>query len=60
MSLKVTRPASKNLHRPFTADYQTDFLSFLAANGLEPDPKKGLITDGSVGRAFINVSGARK
>jgi putative DNA primase/helicase len=60
MSLKVSRPTPKNLYRPFTADYKTDFLSFLAANGLEPDPKKGLVADGSVGRAYINVGNARK
>ena len=60
MSLKVRRPTPKNLHKPFTADYATDFSGFLSSNGLEPDPKKGLVTGGSVGRAFINVGGARK
>ena len=60
MSLKVSRPTPKNFHRPFTADYKTDFLAFLAANSLELDPKRGLVADGTIGRAFINVGNARK
>jgi putative DNA primase/helicase len=60
MSLKISRPTPKNFDRPLTTDYATDFSRFLADNSLEPDPKKGLVTDGSIGRAYINVGGARK
>ena len=60
MSLKISRPAPKNMHRPFTGDHRSDFSNFLQSNGLEPEPKKGLVTDGSIGRAYINVGGARK
>ena len=60
MSLKITRPTTKNFDKPFTTDYQYEFQRFLNDNGLEPEPKKGLVIDGSIGRAFINVGGQRK
>ena len=60
MSLKITRPTTKNFDKPFTTDYQYEFQRFLNDNGLEPEPKKGLVTDGSIGRAYINVGGQRK
>ena len=60
MSLKITRPTNKNFTQPLTADYANEFANFLAENGLEPDSKSGLITDGSIGRAYINVGGQRK
>jgi putative DNA primase/helicase len=60
MSLKISRPVPKNFNRPLTADYAADFSRFLADNSLEPDLKKGLIADGSIGRAYINVGGSRK
>ena len=60
MSLKITRPTTKNFDKPFTTDYQYEFIRFLNENGLEPEPKKGLVTDGSIGRAYINVGGQRK
>ena len=61
MTLKITRPSKpKNFNTPFTTDHQYQFSQFLAEHGLEPDPKKGLITDGSIGRAYINVGGQRK
>ena len=59
MSLKITRP-TKNFDKPFTTDLIHEFSNFLAENHMEPDPKKGLVTDGSIGRAYINVGGKRK
>jgi len=59
MSLKITGPA-KNKSKPFTKDYISQFRDFLASNGYEPDPKKGLVVDGSVGRAYINIGNQRK
>ena len=59
MSLKIKGP-NKNFNAPFTKDYVSQFQDFLATNGYEPDPKKGLITDGSVGRAYINIGNQRK
>ena len=59
MSLKIKGP-TKNFSAPFTKDYVSQFQDFLATNGYEPDPKKGLITDGSVGRAYINIGNQRK
>jgi len=61
VTLKITRPSKpKNFSTPFTTDYLHQFSQFLAEHGLEPDPKKGLIADGSIGRAYINVGGQRK
>jgi len=60
MSLKITRPTTKNFDKPFTTDYLYEFERFLNENGLEPEPKKGLVADGSIGRAYINVGGQRK
>ena len=62
MALKIKRP-TKNFDRPLTqnfTDYQTQFLSFMAEHGMEPCKKTGLVTDGSIGRAFINLGGDRK
>ena len=60
MSLKIKKPKQKNFERPFSSDVISEFHNFLSHNGLELDQKKGLITDGSVGRAFINVGGKKK
>jgi hypothetical protein len=60
MSLKIKKPKQKNFERPFSSDVISEFHNFLSQNGLELDQKKGLITDGSVGRAFINVGGKKK
>ena len=60
MSLKITRPNTKNFDQPLTTDYSNQFANFLVEHGLEPDPKKGLVADGSIGRAYINVGGQRK
>jgi putative DNA primase/helicase len=43
-----------------SADHAADFTRFLADNSLEPEPKKGLVTGGSIGRAYINVGNTRK
>ena len=59
MSLKIKKP-QKNFDRPLSHDLQTQFTNFLFDHGLEPDPQRGLVTDGSVGRAFMNVGGQRK
>ena len=59
MSLKISQP-SKNFDKPLTADFQQQFLDFLEESGLEVDPKRGLVTDGSIGRAYINVGDKRK
>ena len=59
MGLKVSRP-TKNFDRPFFSDYQTEFNKFLTDHGLEPDPKKGLVTDGSIGRAYMMDGSKRK
>ena len=60
MSLKISRPTPKNFARPLATDYTAEFSGFLSENFLEPDPKKGLVTDGSIGRAYINVGNTRK
>ena len=60
MSLKLNRPKKKNFDQPLTINYQHEFSNFLAEHGLEPEPSKGLLTDGSIGRAYINVGGKRK
>ena len=60
MSLNISRPNQKNFEKPLTIDYQSQFLSFMAEQGMEPAPRTGLVTDGSVGRAYINLGGDRK
>ena len=59
MSLKIQGPKRDN-NKPFTQDYISQFRDFLHSNGYEPDPKKGLVTDGSIGRAYINIGNQRK
>jgi putative DNA primase/helicase len=59
MAIKVSRP-SKNQSTPLTADARSEFENFLLSNGMTIDPKKGLVSDGSVGRAFMEVEGKRK
>ena len=60
MSLEIKKPSQKDFDRPFSGDVRQEFLDFLSENGLEPDPKKGLVDDGSIGRAYLNVGNARK
>jgi len=59
MAIKVSRP-SKNQSTPLTADARSEFENFLLSNGMTIDPKKGLVSDGSVGRAYMEVEGKRK
>jgi putative DNA primase/helicase len=59
MSLKISRP-TKNFSKPLSHELEIQFANFLADHGLEPDPKKGLVTGGTVGRAYINVGNQRK
>jgi putative DNA primase/helicase len=59
MTLKIKGP-NKNFKEPFTQNYETQFRDFLANNGFEPDPNKGLVADGSIGRAFITIGNQRK
>ena len=60
MALTVSGKEKKNLTRPLSGDLRTDFIAFLNKNGLEPDPKKGLVEDGVIGRAFMESDGKRK
>ena len=60
MSLKIKRPNIKNFDTPLSGNYREEFQSFLAQNGMEVDPNKGLIVDGSIGRAYMDVDGKRK
>ena len=55
MSLKIKKP-QKNFDRPLSHDLQTQFTNFLFDHGLEPDPQRGLVTDGSVGRAGLVIT----
>ena len=55
MSLKIKRPAKKNLDRPLTQDYTNDFIAFMAEHGMEPDPRKGLVIGGDIGLSLIHI-----
>ena len=59
MSLKIKAP-KKNHESPFTKDYRKEFQDFLTTNGFEIEHNKGLVTGGSIGRAFINTGNQRK
>lgn len=60
MALKISQPHAKQFERPLTQDIQQQFLSFMIENGMELDPNKGLVTNGSIGRAYVNLGGKRK
>ena len=53
MSLKIKDINQKDFSRPLSGDAQQEFTDFLAANGMTPDPKKGLVVGGDVGRAYM-------
>ena len=53
--MKIKPPKNlKNLDKPLSGDVRSEFMDFLLNRGYEYDSKKGLITDGSIGRAYIN------
>ena len=60
MALKISGTKNRSYERPLSADIQQQFLSFMAENGMEPDPRKGLVIDGTIGKAFINIGSERK
>jgi putative DNA primase/helicase len=60
MALTVTASKSKDRTRPLTGEIRHEFEQFLLGNGMIPDPKKGLIVDGSIGRALMDVDGKQK
>jgi len=51
MGLKITDGNSKDFSRPLSGDMRAEFLDFLLDNGMTPDPKKGLVVGGDIGRA---------
>ena len=60
MSLDLNLPKEKDMSKPLTrGELIREFEDFLTNNGLQVD-KKGLVTDGSIGRAYItDGSGAK-
>ena len=60
MSLDLNLPKEKDMSKPLTrGELMREFEDFLNSNGLQVD-KKGLVTDGSIGRAYItDGSGAK-
>jgi len=60
MALKITDGNSKDFSRPLSGDIRADFLDFLSDNGMTPDPKKGLVVGGDIGRAYMDVGGQQK
>ena len=59
MSLKITGP-NKDFSKPLTHESLSQFEAFLQEHGFAPDPKKGLLTDGSIGRAYALGDGQKK
>ena len=60
MGLKITDGNSKDFSRPLSGDIRAEFLDFLSDNGMTPDPKKGLVVGGDIGRAYMDVGGQQK
>ena len=60
MTLKISQQKIRNFERPLTDNVRQEFVNFLSGHGLEPDPTKPLIDDGSIGRAYIHVGNRRK
>ena len=60
MSFLVSATNKKDKSRPITGNFRQEFESFLADNGLQLDQKKGLLVDGSIGRAYMDVGGKQK
>ena len=59
MAMKI-KGGSKNFSRPLSNDLHREFIDWLGALGVEPDPKKGLVVGGEIGRAYTVVDGRRK
>jgi len=55
----VKRPNQKDHSKPLTGIAE-QFEAWLLAQGLRPDPKKGLVIDGKIGRAYVDVDGQQK
>ena len=60
MSFIVGETNQKDYTRPITGNFRQEFEAFLAENGLSLDQKKGLLVDGSIGRAYMDVDGKHK
>ena len=60
MALKIGNKDKKDLSRPLSGSLRDEFLSFLNSNGLEPDPKRGLVEGGKIGRAYMMIDNQRK
>ena len=60
MSFLVSAPNRQDKSRPLTGDCRQEFEAFLVVNGLALDQKKGLLVDGSVGRAYMDADGGRR
>ena len=59
--MKIKPPKNfKNLDKPLSGDVRSEFMDFLLNRGYEFDSKKGLISDGSIGRAYINGDSKNK
>lgn len=59
MAMKI-KGSQKNFSRPLSNDLHREFIDWLGGLGVEPDPKKGLVVGGEIGRAYTTVDGRRK
>jgi len=59
MAMKI-KGDTKNFSRPLSNDLHREFIDWLGSLGVEPDPKKGLVVGGEIGRAYTTVDGRRK
>ena len=59
MAIKI-EGNKKNHSRPLSGDLRADFQSFLLDHGMTPDPKRGLVIGGDVGRAYMQIDGKQK
>ena len=54
MAIKI-EGSKKNHSRPLSGDLRADFESFLLDHGMTPDPKRGLVIGGDIGRAYMQI-----
>ena len=59
MAIKI-EGSKKNHSRPLSGDLRADFESFLLNHGMTPDPKRGLVIGGDIGRAYMQIDGKQK